>query len=62
MKNIDKSVRAKAIKDLTQNGRNRTRLRQINNLMEDPDTLAILNALFASTQAQEDKNEQKTDR
>ena len=48
MKNIDKKVRAKAIRDLTNNGKNRTMVRKLENLMENPETLAILNALFAS--------------
>jgi hypothetical protein len=54
-KQIDKAVRAQKIKELTNNGKNRTMVRNLDNLMRDPETLAILNALFASTQQKEEK-------
>jgi len=49
MKQIDKKIRAKAIKDLTNNGKNRTMLRKIESLMKDEEALMMLNALFMAT-------------
>lgn len=48
-KQIDKQLRAKAIKDLTDNGKKRIILKKLENFMENPENLAILNALFAAT-------------
>jgi hypothetical protein len=48
-KQIDKKVRAKALKDLTKNGKNRYMIAQLDRLMSDKETLEILNALFAAT-------------
>lgn len=53
-KHIDKKVRAKAIQDLTGNGKKRVMVRKITNLMEDRETLAILNALFMATRGKND--------
>lgn len=45
---LDKVVRANAIKVLTNNGRNRGLVRQINKVMGDKVTLELFNALIAS--------------
>lgn len=45
-KNIDASKRARAIKQLTDNGRKKKAVRDLHRLMSDRETLLILNALF----------------
>lgn len=49
MKQVNKATRAKAIKLLTDNGRNRYMVRSITKLMADKDTLPMFNALVAAT-------------
>lgn len=44
--NIDKCKRARAIKQLTDNGRKKKVVRDLHRLMSDGETLLILNALF----------------
>lgn len=45
-KNIDRAKRAKAIKQLTDNGRKKRVVQDLHRLMADRETLLILNALF----------------
>ncbi len=54
-KHIDKAVRAQKIKELTSNGKNRRMVRRIEKLMEDPETCAMMNALFAATSGKKGK-------
>jgi hypothetical protein len=49
VKHINKAVRAKEIQKVTNNGKNRIMARKLDKLMENKETLAILNALFQST-------------
>ena len=47
-KQVSKATRAKAIRVLTDNGRNRYMLGKINKIMADKDSLAMFNALCAA--------------
>ena len=47
-KNIDRTKRARIIRELTNNGRNRKLVRDLQLLMSQQDTLLILNALWDS--------------
>lgn len=48
-KSIDASKRGKALKHLTNNGRNKRMAHQLHKLMSNEETLQILNALFEVT-------------
>ena len=45
MKQVSKTIRAKVIKDLTNNGRNRHMIYSIQSIMSDKVTLELFNAL-----------------
>ena len=45
-----KKARAQAIKTLTNNGKNRKLVRDIERLLADDETRGMMNALFAATQ------------
>ncbi|HBI01745.1 MAG TPA: hypothetical protein DDY18_09015 [Flavobacterium sp.] len=51
---IDKKQRAEAIKQLTNNGKKRKVVRDLNHMMSNDETLGILNALFAACAPKQD--------
>ncbi len=51
---IDKKQRAEAIKQLTNNGRKRKVVNDLNRMMSNNETLGMLNALFAACAPKQD--------